>query len=188
MTEGLLASEAATDNPNTVSFALFALGFVQRDADPLAAYELHRQGLKIAEDSGNRQLVSHHAALLFLLSTNVEPADAMDFAHWAIRNYYDSGNFSMMRGTLAILATFFDQLGRYEPAATITGLAVTPFSRTTAPSIDTTITHLREILGDGPYESFARRGETMTIAEMATYALDQIDQARAQLLQDGESP
>jgi len=181
MSEGLLASEAATDNPNTVSFALFALGFVQRDADPLAAYELHRQGLKIAEDSGNQQLVSHHASILFLLSTNLEPTDAMDFAHWAIRNYYDSGNFSMMSGTLAILATFFEQLGRYEPAATITGFSVTPFSRTTFPWIDTTVTHLRENLGDQTYESLARKGETMTTAAMVTYAYAQIEQARAEL-------
>ena len=30
-------------------------------------------------------------------------------------------------------------------------------------------------------ESLARKGETMTIAAMATYAYDQIDQARAEL-------
>ena len=42
-------------------------------------------------------------------------------------------------------------------------------------------THLREVLGDTTYESLARKGETMTTAEMATYAYDQIDQARAEL-------
>ena len=31
------------------------------------------------------------------------------------------------------------------------------------------------------YESLARKGETMTTAEMVTYAYDQIDQARAEL-------
>ena len=31
------------------------------------------------------------------------------------------------------------------------------------------------------YEVLARKGETMTTAEMATYAYDQIDQARAEL-------
>ena len=43
------------------------------------------------------------------------------------------------------------------------------------------ITHLREVLGDETYESLAREGETMTTAAMATYAYDQIDQARAEL-------
>jgi hypothetical protein len=32
-----------------------------------------------------------------------------------------------------------------------------------------------------PYESLARKGETMTTAAMATYAYDQIDQARTEL-------
>jgi hypothetical protein len=34
-------------------------------------------------------------------------------------------------------------------------------------------------LGEATYESLARKRDTMTTAEMATYAYDQIDQARA---------
>ena len=49
------------------------------------------------------------------------------------------------------------------------------------PEIDTAITHLREVLGEQTYESLAHKGETMTAAAMATYAYDQIDQARAAL-------
>jgi hypothetical protein len=41
--------------------------------------------------------------------------------------------------------------------------------------------HPRDVLGDQTYESLARKGETMTIAEMVTYAYDQIDQARTTL-------
>jgi len=37
------------------------------------------------------------------------------------------------------------------------------------------------VLGEATYESLARKGETMTTAEMVTYAYDQIDQARAEL-------
>jgi hypothetical protein len=44
-----------------------------------------------------------------------------------------------------------------------------------------TITHLREVLGDQPYESIARTGEAMTTAAIVAYAYDQIDQARAEL-------
>jgi hypothetical protein len=40
---------------------------------------------------------------------------------------------------------------------------------------------MREVLGDQAYESLARKGETMTIAAVATYAYDQIDQARTGL-------
>jgi hypothetical protein len=47
--------------------------------------------------------------------------------------------------------------------------------------ISTAIAHLRDVLGDQTYESLARKGETMTTAAMATYAYDQIDQARTEL-------
>ena len=50
-----------------------------------------------------------------------------------------------------------------------------------SPEVATAITHLRDVLGDQTYESLAREGETMTTAAMVTYALDQIDQARAEL-------
>ncbi|MGA9678551.1 MAG: hypothetical protein ACLP3C_04725 [Mycobacterium sp.] len=47
--------------------------------------------------------------------------------------------------------------------------------------MSTAITHLRDVLGEATYESLARKGETMTTAAMATYAYDQIDQARTEL-------
>jgi hypothetical protein len=40
---------------------------------------------------------------------------------------------------------------------------------------------IRDVLGDQTYESLARKGETMTPAAIATYAYDQIGQARAEL-------
>jgi class 3 adenylate cyclase len=49
------------------------------------------------------------------------------------------------------------------------------------PEITTAITHLRDVLGDQTYESLARTGATMTTATIATYAYDQIDQARTGL-------
>jgi hypothetical protein len=53
--------------------------------------------------------------------------------------------------------------------------------RTAFPEINTTIAHLRDVLGDQTYESIACEGETMTTTAMATYAYDQIDQARTEL-------
>ena len=82
---------------------------------------------------------------------------------------------------LASLAVLFDRLGRYEPAATIAGLAINPLTTATLPEITTAISHLREVLGEVTYESLARKGETMTTAAMVAYAYDQIDQARTEL-------
>jgi hypothetical protein len=82
---------------------------------------------------------------------------------------------------LAILGTVLDRLGRYKPAATISGFASTPFTRGSFPEMHDLVAHLRDVLGDQTYESLAHRGKAMTPAAMATYAYDQIDQARAEL-------
>jgi len=49
------------------------------------------------------------------------------------------------------------------------------------PDLNAALAHLREVLGEKTYESLARKGEAMTTAAIATYAYDQIDQARTQL-------
>ena len=106
---------------------------------------------------------------------------AFDHLTLAIRNYHDWGDTTKIRVPLAILAALFDRLGRYEPAATIAGFALSPITAAAFPEITTAITHLRDVLGEATYESLARKGETMTTAAMATYAYDQIDQARTEL-------
>jgi hypothetical protein len=182
VSDGLLAHADATDNPQDVSYALLAYGIVHHNVDPIAAYEAHRRGLQIAQDSGNRFAESNHAGNpARLAATHAEATDALDYVALAIRNYHDSGSLSILPTAIAVLATLLDRLGHYEPAATISGFAATAFTRTAYPEFDTTIAHLREVLRDQTYESLARKGEMMTTAEMATYAYDQIDQARTEL-------
>ena len=136
----------------------------------------------IAQDSGNRFTETQLAFLLARVEAeHGDIASAFDHFSLAIRNFHDSGNTTTMRSPLAILAVLFDRLGRYEPAATIAGFALSPLTATAFPEINTAIAHLRDVLGDRVYESLARKGETMTTAAMATYAYDQIDQARAEL-------
>ena len=113
------------------------------------------------------------------------PLSAFDHLTLAIRNYHNAGDTTTIRVPLAVLAALFDRLGRYEPAATIAGFALNPFSASAVPEITTAIAHLRDVLGEATYESLARKGETMTTAAMATYAYDQIDQARTELEHSG---
>jgi hypothetical protein len=87
-----------------------------------------------------------------------------------------------MSTPLVILATVFDRLGHYEPAATISAFAAAkPWARTANPEINTTVAHLRDVLGTTTYQPLADAGENMTNAEMAAYALDQIERARARV-------
>jgi hypothetical protein len=179
-THGLIEAADATANPFMLSFALFAYAYAFRQTDPARALDAAHRGLVIAQDSGNRlnetQLVLN---LGRLEAEHGDIASAFDHLSRAIRNMLDLGDIT--NTALAALAALFDRLGRYKAAATIAGFAVSPLTELATPEINTTITHLRKVLGDQKYESLARTGETMTTAAMVTYAYDQIDQARAEL-------
>ena len=101
--------------------------------------------------------------------------------------FYDTGHFSVMPAALAVLASILDRLGLHEPAATISVPASTPFAGATYPEIHETVARLRDVLGDDTYERLAREGASMSRAMLAAYALEQIDLARAHLIQAGES-
>jgi predicted ATPase len=180
--DGLIEAAEATGNPFFLSFALAAYGEAFRDADPVRALEALRRGLVIAQDSGNRAEASLLAAGLALLEAeHGDTLAALDYLTLAIRNYHNAGDATTIRRALAVLAVLFDRLGRYEPAATVAGFALSPLTAAVLPEINTAITHLRDVLGEVTYESLAHQGETMTTAAMVTYAYDQIDQARTEL-------
>ncbi len=179
---GLIDAAEATHNPYALANALRAYGGAFGDADPAGALEALRRGLVIAQDSGNRFVESQLATRLSRLEAeHGDPLAALDHITLAIGNFYDSGNVAYVRGPLATLAVFLDRLGRLEPAATIAGFAFSPFTASIVPQLSTVIAHLRDVLGEATYESLARKGEAMSTAEMATYAYDQIDQARIEL-------
>jgi predicted ATPase len=180
--DGLIEAAEATGNPMLLAWALGAYGVAFRDADPVGALDALGRGLVIAQDSGNRLVESSLAP--FLARFEAEQGgtvSAFDHLTLTIRCFHNAGNTASLRVPLAVLAALFDRLGRYEPAATIAGFALSPFAAAAVPEITTAITHLRDVLDEATYESLARKGETMTTAAMATYAYDQIDQARAQL-------
>ena len=111
----------------------------------------------------------------FLARLEAEHGDtvsAFDHSTLAIRNNHNSGNTTTLRIPIAV------------PAATIAGFALNPMAAAAVPEITTAVTHLPDVLGDQTYESLARKGE-MTTAAMATYAYEQIDQARTQLEHPG---
>ena len=180
--DGLIEAAEATGNPSLLALALGAYGVAFRDADPVGALNAGGRGLVIAQDSGNRTIASVLANVLARLEAeHGGTVSAFDHLTLAIRNFHNAGDTTTIRSPLAVLAVLFDRLGRYEPAATIAGFALSPLAASGVPELGTAIAHLREVLGEATYESLARKGETMTTAEMATYAYDQIDQARTEL-------
>jgi predicted ATPase/class 3 adenylate cyclase len=180
--DGLIEAAEATSNPHLLSLALGGYGLAFRDADPVGALNAMGRGLVIAQDSGDRAQASVLAPFLARFEAERgNTVSAFDHLTLAIRNYHNAGNTTTIRTPLAVLAALFVRLGRYEPAATIAGFALSPMAAAAFPEINTAITHLREVLGDQAYESLARTGETMTTTATVTYAYDQIDQARTEL-------
>jgi len=57
----------------------------------------------------------------------------------AVRYGDDAGNATLIPVSLAILAAVLDRLGRYEPAATIAGFALSPLAAAGVPQLSTTI-------------------------------------------------
>jgi class 3 adenylate cyclase len=133
---------------------------------------LNRTARVMAAGHGGQILLADSTAGLLarLEAEHGDTVSAFDHLTLAIRSFHNAGDTTTLRVPLAVLAALFDRLGRYEPAATIAGFAVGPFSAAAAPEITTAI---------------ARKGETMTTAAMVTYAYDQIDQARTTLEHSG---
>jgi predicted ATPase len=185
--DGLMDAAEATRSPWVLAYALVACGYVFRDTDPDRALEAWRRAVLIAQDSGNRLWETQFSS--WLAGLEAEHGDrvaALDSLAVAIHKNHESGNIGLMHAALAILAVLLDRLGRYEPAATIAAFAsVNPMTTTTLPELGTAITHLSDVLGNQIYESLTRKGETMTTAEMVTYAYDQIDQTRRELEHSG---
>jgi predicted ATPase len=180
--DGLIQAAEATANPEFLALALSVYGVAFRGADPVGALNALGRGLVIAQDSGGHSIASVLANNLARLEAeHDDPVAALDHLTVAIRNFHNAGDTTTIRVPMAVLAALFDRLGRYEPAATIAGFALSQFSASAIPEITTVIAHLRDILGDQTYESLAHKGETMTTTAMATYAYDQIDQARTEL-------
>ena len=182
LTDGLVALAESTHNPFSLAQALVAVALAYRYSDPHIALEALRRAEEIAQGSGNRFIESHIAVTLAPLEAqHGSPDAALDYLRLAIRNYLDSGNIATSHSPLANLAGLLHQLGHHEAAASIADFADDPLTRIAFSEITTTIEHLRTVLGDERYNSLARVGSSMTNSEMANYAFEQIELARAQL-------
>ena len=182
---GLIEAGAASNNPYMHTFAIAATGFPLHTTMTGDGLDVCRQGLALAQDSGN----SFNESILALNLARFEAqktvtTQALDHLTLVIRNYHDSGNVASVRTPLAILSSFLNRMERYEPAATLSGFSLSPMALAAAPELTPTIDNLREVLGHQTYDSLARRGDAMTMAAIAAYAYDQIDHVRTELEQE----
>ena len=154
--DGLIEAAEATGNPYLLAWALAAYGVAFRDAVRRGA---GRPAPGSGDRSRQRQPPRASALAPLLARPEAEHGDtvaAFDHLTLAIRGFHNGGDTTTIRVPLAVLAVLFDRLGRYEPAATIAGFALSPFAAAGVPEITTAITHLRDVLGEATYESLAQ--------------------------------
>ena len=181
---GLIEAAEKLHNPYALSFALSAYGYAFSDADPVRALGAMRRGLVIARDNGNRFNESFLAQNVARVEVaHGDPLAALDFMALAIRRHHDvgqhwphvrpagcprctsrtartlrtSGNHRRVRSISPLTAVALSGYKQCDRARFPKSSAIRPMNRSPA------------------------QGETMTTAEMVTYAYDQIDQARAEL-------
>lgn len=182
VSDELLAMADLTENPTFAAYALFAYGTARRTQDPPAALHALRRGVEIARASGSKSTQSAAGTMFIPLAMAVgDRAEALDAAAAAIRFYFDSGNFYLVKNALSALVLLLERLDRIDAAATINGFSDMAFNRSALPELTAAIARLHEVHGDDTYADLIRRGEQMSTAEAVEYALEQIDVARAAL-------
>lgn len=182
LADDLLPDVQRTDNPAIASAAYLAHGWSRRDTNPAHAYNSFRRAWTTAVASGNKQQASAAALLLSgLAAAHGNRAEALDAIADTIHQYYDSGTNELLLSAYGVLTAVLSALGYYESAAIVSGFAARGLAVSAFQEVDGAIAHLREILDEDRFETLAAEGLAMTYAEMATYALEQIDQARARV-------
>ncbi|MFI5506505.1 ATP-binding protein [Mycobacterium sp. NPDC051804] len=186
LADEVLADAVHTRNPGLKSAALLAYGWARRDTDIARAYEAVRRAWQIAMENDSRQMASVTTLLLSgLAAARGDVLDALDYITQTIHLYYDSGSVELLLNAYGVLVNLLDRLGCYESGARMSGFASTGFALVAFPEYNAALTHLQNVLDDSQFEVLAAQGLAMTNAEMATYALEQIDQARAQVTEGG---
>jgi hypothetical protein len=182
LSDDLLADVQRTDNPALTSAAYLAHGWARRDTSPAEAYNSTRQAWAIAMEGGNKQQASAAALLLSgLAAAHGDRLRALDAIADTIHHYYDSGTIELLLNAYGVLTTVLSALECFESAAIVSGFAARGLAVSAFPEVPAAIAHLRKSLDKERFEALAAQGLAMTYSEMATYALEQIDRARAQV-------
>jgi hypothetical protein len=128
--EGLIEAGVTSGNPYMHSFATGAVSHVLIFSEDTAkGLEICREGLTLAQETGNRFNVSILAMNLARLEARgAVSAEALNHLTLVIRNYHDSGNVASLRSPLGVLSGFLNRLGRFEPAAILAGYAASPLA------------------------------------------------------------
>jgi predicted ATPase/class 3 adenylate cyclase len=167
----------ASGNPTVLNAALTAFQYAYFDRDPTAALGALRRSVEITQDLGIS--AGHTAAMLARAeAAHGDAGAALVACHRALLAYKASGDLAGARTPLAVLAGLLNRIGRHEAAAVLAGTADYA-GMSSYPDLVATIEDIRESVGAERFDALSARGRAMENAAIFRYALEQLDEARA---------
>jgi hypothetical protein len=176
-----LAAARAHANPFCIALALNASGRAFAPADPARAMQFLREGLAYAQQHRLPLLeaaIAQEAARLE--AVHGDPGQALALFVAAFDSFQRAGNITVLGGTFAVLAVYFDRFDRPDVAATLYGASTNQPSSPYVVDILAVVDHLRAALGDANFDQCAATGAAMDHADAVEYARHHIELARRQ--------
>jgi hypothetical protein len=187
--DGLVPAAAATGNPWAHGVALIALGHAQAETDPATAVVTTRECVELLRHSGMpRMETAAYLDLAHLEMATGQCRPALDLLRDTTRWHFDAGDFSTLTASLALISALLTRCDLPEPAATIAGVATTPFTLAAYPEFAAAVEQLPHTLGEEDFDRLSQQGRAMPRPKMAVYALQAIEEARTRLDQLDPQP
>ena len=175
-----LAAAEASGNPAALAYALWSYGMAFRLTDRSRAIGAFERGIIVARDCGARWFEDVSGAWLAMLQVD-EPHTALDLIEHALRRMHQSGDPSNVALVAASLAVVLNVLGRHGAAASLFGASDQLLIHIARPEVADMAGQLRAVLGTAAFDEHVREGAAMETGILVRFALEQIEQAMADL-------
>ena len=183
LTDAAVAAARELANPYFVAYSLWTCGGAFAQTDPARALAVWREALDYVHEHRVNFFVgfiARDAARLHLV--DADPEDSLTMFDAAIDSFQQVGNVAQLTITLASATSLFERIDRPEQATTLLGGIVRqPGGDHHVPELPVLAHRLATTLGDDVYRQHDARGAAMDLNELAHYARQQIQLARAQV-------
>jgi predicted ATPase/class 3 adenylate cyclase len=178
-----LAAARADGGPYWIAFAFQGYGRAFTETDPLRALDAFRQGLTYSREHRFlywEGVIAREAAGLEASHGDLEQGLLLFGA--TLDSFQQAGHVTELAAVLAAVVRLFNHLGQPEIAATIYGIAVRQVFAGTLVDLARVAEHLRSVLGESRFDECVAAGATMELGDAVRYARQQIQTARAELV------
>ncbi|MGQ0826722.1 MAG: LuxR C-terminal-related transcriptional regulator [Actinomycetota bacterium] len=184
LTEESVATARDLGNPFWITYALWTAGLAHASTDPARALTAWDEGVEFLREHRVdffEGFIARDAARLRAAHGEVETS--LPLFVTAIHSFRQSGNVAQLTITVASVPEVLEQLGALLPAATLhAAITREPASIQHVRTLTDLAVRLAEQLGAPEQVECRARGAALDLNDAATYACEQLDAARAELV------